>query len=114
VGFERGLMGGGGLGEVRTPTSRQVSCAHHRLEDYTAVYACLAAPINVTVPLPSGHLVTIATPTHPLTHLPPCPAPPETGETLISGMGELHLDIYVERMRREYKVDCEVGRPKVS
>jgi hypothetical protein len=28
-------------------------------------------------------------------------------------MGELHLDIYVERMRREYKVDCEVGRPKV-
>jgi elongation factor G len=38
----------------------------------------------------------------------------ETGETLISGMGELHLDVYVERMRREYKVDCEVGRPKVS
>ena len=38
---------------------------------------------------------------------------PETGETLISGMGELHLDVYVERMRREYKVDCEVGRPKV-
>ena len=29
-------------------------------------------------------------------------------------MGELHLDVYVERMRREYKVDCEVGRPKVS
>lgn len=38
----------------------------------------------------------------------------ETGETLISGMGELHLDVYVERMRREYKVDCEVGRPKVN
>ncbi|WIA10608.1 hypothetical protein OEZ85_010791 [Tetradesmus obliquus] len=38
----------------------------------------------------------------------------ETGETIISGMGELHLDIYVERMRREYKVDCEVGRPKVN
>jgi translation elongation factor EF-G len=29
-------------------------------------------------------------------------------------MGELHLDIYVERMRREYKVDCDVGRPKVN
>jgi elongation factor G len=38
----------------------------------------------------------------------------ETGEILISGMGELHLDIYVERMRREYKVEVEVGAPKVS
>ncbi|MEW5307565.1 MAG: hypothetical protein WDW36_009953 [Sanguina aurantia] len=38
----------------------------------------------------------------------------ETGEVIISGMGELHLEIYVERMRREYKVDCEVGKPKVS
>ncbi len=38
----------------------------------------------------------------------------ETSETIISGMGELHLDIYVERMRREYKVDCDVGRPKVN
>jgi peptide subunit release factor RF-3 len=38
----------------------------------------------------------------------------ETGETIISGMGELHLDIYVERMRREYRVDCDVGRPKVA
>jgi hypothetical protein len=38
----------------------------------------------------------------------------ETGEIVISGMGELHLEIYVERMRREYKVDCEVGKPKVS
>lgn len=38
----------------------------------------------------------------------------ETGETIISGMGELHLDIYVERMRREYKVDCAVGKPKVN
>lgn len=39
---------------------------------------------------------------------------PETGETIISGMGELHLEIYVERIRREYKVDCTVGAPKVS
>jgi elongation factor G len=38
----------------------------------------------------------------------------ETGETLIAGMGELHLDIYVERIRREYKVQVEVGAPKVS
>ena len=38
----------------------------------------------------------------------------ETGETIISGMGELHLDIYVERMKREYKVECDVGRPKVN
>jgi elongation factor G len=29
-------------------------------------------------------------------------------------MGELHLDIYVERMKREYKVECDVGRPKVN
>jgi elongation factor G len=38
----------------------------------------------------------------------------ETGETIISGMGELHLEIYVERIRREYKVDCVIGAPKVS
>ena len=38
----------------------------------------------------------------------------ETQETVIAGMGELHLDIYVERIRREYKVDVEVGAPKVS
>jgi elongation factor G len=38
----------------------------------------------------------------------------ESGQTIISGMGELHLDIYVERMRREYKVDCEVGQPRVN
>jgi elongation factor G len=38
----------------------------------------------------------------------------ETSETIIAGMGELHLDIYVERIRREYKVDLEVGAPKVS
>ena len=38
----------------------------------------------------------------------------ETGDTLIAGMGELHLEIYVERMRREYKLEVEVGAPKVS
>ncbi|KAI9826742.1 MAG: hypothetical protein M1819_007287 [Sarea resinae] len=38
----------------------------------------------------------------------------ESQETIISGMGELHLDIYVERMRREYKVACETGQPQVS
>jgi len=39
---------------------------------------------------------------------------PDTGETIISGMGELHLDVYCERIRREYKVDVTVGQPKVS
>jgi elongation factor G len=38
----------------------------------------------------------------------------ETGEILIAGMGELHLEIYVERIRREYGVEVEVGPPKVS
>ncbi|KAK6162588.1 hypothetical protein DH2020_002429 [Rehmannia glutinosa] len=38
----------------------------------------------------------------------------ESGQTIISGMGELHLDIYVERMRREYKVDATVGKPRVN
>jgi elongation factor G len=38
----------------------------------------------------------------------------ETSETIISGMGELHLEIYVERIKREYKVECTVGMPKVS
>lgn len=39
---------------------------------------------------------------------------PETGETIISGMGELHLDVYCERIRREYKVELTVGQPRVS
>lgn len=39
---------------------------------------------------------------------------PETQETIISGMGELHLDIYVERMRREYKVEVITGQPQVA
>jgi elongation factor G len=38
----------------------------------------------------------------------------ETNELIISGMGELHLEIYVERIKREYKVECTVGMPKVS
>ncbi len=38
----------------------------------------------------------------------------ETGQTIISGMGELHLDIIVDRMRREFKVDANVGAPQVS
>ena len=38
----------------------------------------------------------------------------ETGETIIAGMGELHLDIIVDRMRREFKVECNVGAPQVA
>jgi elongation factor G len=39
---------------------------------------------------------------------------PETGETIISGMGELHLDVYMERMRREYKIEVQSGAPRVA
>ena len=38
----------------------------------------------------------------------------ETGQTIISGMGELHLDIIVDRMKREFKVEANVGAPQVS
>ena len=38
----------------------------------------------------------------------------ETGQTIIRGMGELHLDIIIDRLRREFKVECNQGRPQVS
>lgn len=38
----------------------------------------------------------------------------ESEETIISGMGELHLEIYIERLRREYKVECTTGQPRVA
>lgn len=39
---------------------------------------------------------------------------PESNQTIIKGMGELHLDVYIERMRREYKCDVETGAPQVA
>ena len=41
-------------------------------------------------------------------------ADPESGQTVIRGMGELHLDILVDRMRREFKVDANIGQPQVA
>jgi elongation factor G len=41
-------------------------------------------------------------------------ADPETGETIIQGMGELHLDVYLERMRREYKIEVKPSAPRVA
>ena len=38
----------------------------------------------------------------------------ETGQTVISGMGELHLDVLVDRMRREFNVECNIGKPQVA
>ena len=38
----------------------------------------------------------------------------ETGQTIISGMGELHLEIIVDRMKREFKVEANVGAPQVA
>lgn len=38
----------------------------------------------------------------------------ESEQTIISGMGELHLEVYTERLRREYRVDCETGQPQVA
>src|SRR5215469_14880607 len=38
----------------------------------------------------------------------------ETGQTIISGMGELHLEVLVDRMRREFKVEANIGRPQVA
>jgi elongation factor G len=38
----------------------------------------------------------------------------ETGQTIIAGMGELHLDMLVDRMRREFKVEANVGKPQVA
>src|SRR5690606_14156789 len=38
----------------------------------------------------------------------------ETGQTIIAGMGELHLDVLIDRMRREFKVEANIGKPQVA
>jgi len=38
----------------------------------------------------------------------------ESGQTIISGMGELHLEIIVDRLKREFKVDANIGKPRVA
>ena len=38
----------------------------------------------------------------------------QTGQTVISGMGELHLDIIIDRLKREFKVECNQGKPQVN
>jgi hypothetical protein len=43
----------------------------------------------------------------------PCSRDEETNQTVIEGMGELHLEIIVDRLRREFKVECDVGAPQV-
>ena len=42
-----------------------------------------------------------------------CSRDEETNQTVIEGMGELHLEIIVDRLRREFKVECDVGAPQV-
>ena len=39
---------------------------------------------------------------------------PESNETIIQGMGELHLDVYLERMKREYRAEVQTGKPQVA
>ncbi len=39
---------------------------------------------------------------------------PDTGQTIISGMGELHLEILIDRLKREFNVDCNIGAPQVA
>ncbi len=43
-----------------------------------------------------------------------CYVDPESNQTIIQGMGELHLEVYVERMKREYKAEVEIGQPEVA
>ena len=43
-----------------------------------------------------------------------CPSDEESGQTILKGMGELHLDILVDRMKREFGVEANIGQPQVA
>jgi hypothetical protein len=64
--------------------------------------------------LPSAHPSPLPPAISSPARLPACSREEETNQTVIEGMGELHLEIIVDRLRREWKVECDVGAPQVG